>query len=99
MGKPYGRRPTGKPRRVCEGYVKVGLREVHCEVDGTGSRSFPMADFGISYVQPSVSAIRVKVGVLQILVDLSCLVFIILCQIRDKNIFYSFLENNCPISV
>jgi hypothetical protein len=35
---------------------KIDLREMCCEVDGTGSGLCPMAGFGISGVEPSGSA-------------------------------------------
>jgi hypothetical protein len=37
---------------------KMDLKEIGWEVDGTGSGSCPMADFGISGVEPSGSATR-----------------------------------------
>jgi hypothetical protein len=41
---------------------KMDLREIGCEVDGTGSGSCPMAGFGNSGVEPSGSATRASVN-------------------------------------
>jgi hypothetical protein len=30
VGKPEGKRPLGKPRRRCKGYIKMDLQEVGC---------------------------------------------------------------------
>jgi hypothetical protein len=32
VGKPEGKRPLGRPRRRCEGNIKMDLQEVECGV-------------------------------------------------------------------
>jgi hypothetical protein len=41
--------------------IKIDLRQMGCEDGGTGSGSCPVADFGSSDVEPSVSATIVLV--------------------------------------
>jgi hypothetical protein len=33
VGKPVGRRPSGKPRRMWEDTIKIDLQTVRCDVD------------------------------------------------------------------
>jgi hypothetical protein len=36
IGKPEGKGPLGRSRRICEGNIKKDLRETGCEVVWTG---------------------------------------------------------------
>jgi hypothetical protein len=54
------KRTTGRPRRRWKPNIKEVLREVGCELGGTGSGWCPVAGCGISDVEPSDSATRVS---------------------------------------
>jgi hypothetical protein len=37
MGKPEGKRPLGRPRRIWQDGIKMDLRQFGCGVDSPGS--------------------------------------------------------------